>query len=120
MVWRMNSIGQKIEELLEEQNMSQRELSKKVGITEATMSRYINGLRVPKADILSKIANALNVTTDYLFGQSVVPKEDQEIVRKAIKSARQKKYLKVIADADANDIDPDVIQKFIDIYKDKK
>ena len=50
-----------IKEILEAKGMSQRELAEKAGITEVTMSRYINGNRVPKAPVAMCIARALGV-----------------------------------------------------------
>ena len=50
-----------IKEILEAKGMSQRELADKVGITEVTLSRYINGNRVPKAPVAMCIARALGV-----------------------------------------------------------
>lgn len=57
--------GQLIANLLDERNITQRELSEAVGVSEVTISRYVNGTRQPKSDILFRIAKALNVTTDY-------------------------------------------------------
>lgn len=54
-------------DLLEKHDMSQRELSKRIDISETTISKYIKG-RLPKSDILEAIAVVLNVTTDYLLG----------------------------------------------------
>ena len=50
-----------IKEILEAKGMSQRELADKVGITEVTLSRYINGNRVPKAPVAMCIARVLGV-----------------------------------------------------------
>ena len=50
-----------IKEILEAKGMSQRELAEKAGITEVTMSRYINGNRVPKAPVAMCIARVLGV-----------------------------------------------------------
>ena len=50
-----------IKEILEAKGMSQRELADKVGITEVTLSRYINGNRVPKVPVAMCIARALGV-----------------------------------------------------------
>ncbi|MGL5314903.1 MAG: N-acetylmuramoyl-L-alanine amidase [Peptostreptococcaceae bacterium] len=43
-------------------------LCEKAEINEATLSRYENGLREPKAATLSKLAEILEVSTDYLLG----------------------------------------------------
>ena len=37
------------------------------GLTEAGISRYISGERLPRIDILLRIATALNCTLDYLL-----------------------------------------------------
>ena len=61
-------IGEKILMLREKKEMKQKELAELVGITEATLSRYENGKREPKSEIVTRIANILEVSTDYLLG----------------------------------------------------
>lgn len=56
------------EAMLKRNRMKQSELSEKTGITVATLSRYINGKRVPKATEIAKIADALDVSCNYLMG----------------------------------------------------
>ena len=64
----MESIGQRISRARRYLNMNQKELCQKAGINEATLSRYENGLREPKAATLSRLADLLEVSTDYLLG----------------------------------------------------
>ncbi len=64
----MNPLGKKIVNLLDKQNMTQKELAEKVGVSEITISRYINGSREPKSNILCDIASTLGVSMDYLLG----------------------------------------------------
>ena len=54
--------------LLKEQGISQKELAEVVGVTEASMSRYIHSERIPKSAIIANIATALHTTSDYLLG----------------------------------------------------
>lgn len=68
----MKTTAEKIEEVLDSLNMTQKELAKKTGVTEATISRYLSGARSPRGEILSKIASVLGLTTDYLLGNSDV------------------------------------------------
>ena len=56
--------------LLDESNMTQTQLAEKIGTTNVTICRYINGERVPRIDVASKIAAILNVSLDYLLGIS--------------------------------------------------
>ena len=62
-----NLIGNNIYKLLKENNISQRVLAKRIGCTETSVSRYINGTRIPDAKTISKIATVLNVRTDTLL-----------------------------------------------------
>ena len=74
----MKTMAEKIEELLKKHNMSQRELAERINVTEAAISKYITSGRIPRADILGKIAVALDVTTDYLLGNSDLPSKSSE------------------------------------------
>ena len=60
-------IGEKIERLLTQTNMTQRELAKKINLDETTLSRIIKGERAPKIETVANIATSLHVTTDYLL-----------------------------------------------------
>lgn len=63
-------IKKRIEDLLDEKNMNQAELAEKIGITAATLSRNINGVNPPKAEIVSLIADFFDVSVDYLLGRT--------------------------------------------------
>lgn len=65
-----NITGKRINELLREKGMTQRQLAEKVMTTEVSMSRFVSGARVPNGPILANIANVLGVTTDYLLGKT--------------------------------------------------
>ena len=56
--------------LMEDFNMSQVDLSKKIGISNVTISRYLSGDRIPRLDVITKISSAFNVSVDYLLGLS--------------------------------------------------
>ena len=70
----MVNVGKMIEYLLCEQNMTNRELAYRTGVTEVTIGRYIKGTREPNATNLANIADVLGVTTDYLLGNTQEPK----------------------------------------------
>ena len=60
--------GDRVSLLLEQQGISQREIAGILGITEATISRYIKGEREPKPEMIANIATILKTTSDYLLG----------------------------------------------------
>ena len=59
-------------------NMTMKHLASIVGVTEAAISHYETGRREPDPDMLGRIANALNVTVDYLLGREESPIEKPE------------------------------------------
>ncbi|MDK2563270.1 helix-turn-helix transcriptional regulator [Romboutsia sedimentorum] len=64
----MESIGKRISRARRYLNINQKELCKKANITEASLSRYENEIREPKAAVVALLADALGVSTDYLLG----------------------------------------------------
>ena len=61
-----------LNQLMEEKQTSQIELSKKIGVASGSISNYSNGTRLISVDILPKLAKALGTSTDYLLGVSDV------------------------------------------------
>ena len=66
----MKTIGERIVYLREKYDISQKTLATDINITEASLSRYENNLREPKAEIIAKIAIRFDATTDFLLGVS--------------------------------------------------
>lgn len=61
--------SERMKEAMKKNNrMTQMELSEITGITNVSISRYVNGQRVPKITEIIKIANALDVSCDFLLG----------------------------------------------------
>ncbi len=81
----MGTMGERIKDLLEKKGITQRELAEKTGCTEAAVSHYIKGDRVPRASVLTKIAIVLETTSDYLMeGVPVEVKEELGYAKKLI------------------------------------
>ena len=67
----MNPITRKrIMNLMEERNIKQLTLASDLGMTQASLSRNLNGVHEPKAETIEKIANYFNVSVDYLLGNT--------------------------------------------------
>ncbi|MDE6585841.1 MAG: helix-turn-helix domain-containing protein [Clostridia bacterium] len=64
----MNDLGTRIRELRIERGLTQPQLAKMVGVTNAVISFWENNVNEPKASYVKKLAKSLNVTTDYLLG----------------------------------------------------
>ena len=57
-----------LNDLIIENNLNARTLSLSIGMGNSTITRYLNGERLPSIDYLVKIANYFNCSTDYLLG----------------------------------------------------
>lgn len=70
----MTVFSKRLTEIIRTKGISQKELAKKTGITESAISCYVNGTRVPRSDVLSRIAKVLDISTDYLMGNDLAGK----------------------------------------------
>ena len=61
--------------LIDDNDMTQRDLADAIDVTEVTISRYLSGDRKPRVDIVNKIARYFNVSTDYLLEDFTSNKE---------------------------------------------
>ncbi|BEP30273.1 helix-turn-helix domain-containing protein [Helicovermis profundi] len=66
----MSTIGNRITILRNQHGMTQKKLANLADITEASLSRYENGLREPKISTIIKLTNVLKCTVDYLVGNT--------------------------------------------------
>jgi len=57
----------KIKRLMEFENINQRQLGQKIGLTPVAISRYLSGNRKPTIEFAIKISNAFNVSLDWLL-----------------------------------------------------
>lgn len=93
--------GDRLQGLLQDQGVTQKELAIRIGATEATISRYVSGDREPKADVLANIATALHTTSDYLLGierdEFDFPKIKRMIARNASEMTAQERRALVSA-----------------------
>lgn len=64
----------RLREIRKENGISLKKLGEIVGVAESTMSLYENEKRQPDYDTLNKLADYFNVTTDYLLGRDILPK----------------------------------------------
>lgn len=51
--------------------MSSKELAEAAGMTQAAVSRYVNGRRVPRTASAAALAGALGTTVDSLYGMEI-------------------------------------------------
>ena len=62
------NIGEKLKEARKEAKLSQKELSKRIGISQSVYSDYESGKVDPTAKVIILLCEELDLTADYLLG----------------------------------------------------
>lgn len=77
------SFGDNLRALIEERNLTQKELAKQLNLAPSTMGSYVQNTREPDFDTLKMIAKYFDVSTDYLLdfnsNQTISHQEDDLI-----------------------------------------
>lgn len=73
----MVGFGKRLKKLRLNKNMTQAQLSERLGMTKSVISAYETDLRLPSYDALIQIARIFNVSTDYLLG--IEPKKEVDL-----------------------------------------
>ena len=63
-------LGERLRELREEQALTQKELSKRLGLNSVTYLHYEKSQREPPLSVLVEMAKYFEVSTDFLLGLS--------------------------------------------------
>jgi transcriptional regulator with XRE-family HTH domain len=109
----MKSIGDRIKELRKKQNLTQGDLAEKIGMTYVQIGRYeVRGAK-PSSEVLSKLADALNTTTDYLMNGETTESNSKALKDKTILGLLQK--IEGLGDKDK-----EMIITFLDAFLVKK
>ncbi|MCC0783632.1 helix-turn-helix transcriptional regulator [Clostridioides sp. ES-S-0108-01] len=64
----MNSISEKLKYLRDLKKLTQKEVANSIGVTTSAYGFYEQGKRTPSPELIVKLAEYFNVTTDYLLG----------------------------------------------------
>lgn len=71
-------LPKRLKELREAKGYLQKYVADKIGVKSNTLSGYENGTRSPDPEMIVKLAELYNVTTDYLLGKSDDPNKTEE------------------------------------------
>ena len=65
--------------LRRERNLSQRKVSEDLGISQALLSHYENGVREPRFDFVVRVCDYYGVSADYFFGRTEEKTYDDKV-----------------------------------------
>lgn len=100
-------LGNRIRNLREDNDLTQKELSAMIGLTPKMISFYENNQRTPPVDVLIKLAKIFNVTVDYLIG---FPSSDNMNI--SSNELNLLKYYRAISNKSKQKTSSDLISKF--------
>jgi len=106
----MISVGTQIQKLRKENNLNQSQLAEKIGVSLTQLQRYENKGVQPPADILKKLADAFNISIDFLvYGDS------EQKAQQSIKDNELLSQFKAVEQLDNKDKSTikDIIDAFI-------
>lgn len=78
------TFGERLTIQLQKKKLTQKDLSIKAGVTEAAISHYIKGDRVPRASVLARIADALGTTSEYLLNGTASDSNEEILYAKRL------------------------------------
>lgn len=88
----METLAFRLRELRKEKGLTLEQMAKDLNTTKVTLSRYENGTREPKSEMLSQLSDYFNVSIDYLFGKTDeknhISKIGQADVKKALEDIK--------------------------------
>lgn len=108
----MTSVNERIKQLRIDNNLTQSDLAEKVGLTYVQIGRYEKGKSNPSADVLQKLANALNTSTDYLMNGESEQVEAQLVDKELIRQFQEIQKL--------NADEKHLVKTFLDAFITKK
>jgi len=96
-------IGSKITELRKEKGLSRSELGESIGTSSAIIGRYERDEMLPSIEIAHKIAKALDVSIDFLVGNSSVVLKGNNMIKRleAINEMPNEEQSKIFSVVDA-------------------
>lgn len=106
----------RLKELRNKMNIKQSELAEILNLNTSTISKYESSDTIPSPDVLVKIANYFNVTTDYLLGNDIKQKKEPLTTKQGAIILQQKLQGTSLVDKNGNLTEnaAEVIAKFLE------
>lgn len=105
--------GERIKELRVQKKLTQEKLAKLVGLSYIQVGRYETNKSKPSSDVLQRLANALDTTTDYIMKGT----EDDAVAAQLTDKELLKQFKQVEL---MNAEDKNLIKTFIDAFLTKR
>lgn len=111
-------IGNRLKGVREEKGIQAQWIAKKINVAPSTYSGYENNTSNPSLDIVCKLADVFDVSTDYLLGK--VEDKDYKIAEKyklPDELAKYVDYIEILKEYDLDDFSPKELKEIIEFAK---
>ena len=107
-------IGNQIAKYRKERHITQEQLGETVGVTNRTVSKWEQGISMPSVDLVPRIASALSISLDQLFGMET--KDHAEDLSQTIHNAVSAAFEDLLYDA-IDDALEELLPKYLNNYQ---
>lgn len=101
----LNKFQERLSACMQAKGLNGAELSALSGVTAATISRYLNNLRQPNIENIVALADALDVSVDYLLGLHDVSDDKKLLSAYSIASADDRRVIWTLLERYGGDYD---------------
>lgn len=118
----MSTLGYRIRKVRENLNLTGEEFGKKLNVTKVAVSNWENNNRKPDAEMLIKIADLGNISTDHLLGRTndsnfnIYEKKEEQTSYNTLNKAKEILDTFKKAGINPEDIDLEELQKILKTY----
>ena len=106
--------------LLKNNNISQKELAKKIGVSPSTVSMWVTGNSSPRMDLLEKIAEVFNITPSVLLTDLSLDLSQNYIIHTALHSKHKSNIIYQLGKAEIDFLSKkgELINNFMSLNRD--
>lgn len=110
------TFGERLYECMQQAGYSQKQLAEKINITPTRLNYWIKDKRQPDIPWIRALADALNVSTDYLIGNTSESPSDADLLQKLVSSAGGNEFVLALARSwlKLDEAQREVLNRFID------
>ena len=108
-------IAQNIVRYMEIRGLNQADIAEYVGVTQASVSNWCKGVKMPRMDKIDKLCELFRCSRTDMFEDNEEHGED-ELVAALERAFRDRPDMRILFDT-ANDMDPEDVERFIKMMK---
>ncbi len=113
--------GTRLKELRNQNNLTQLELSKILDVSKSNISKYESGDVEPNIELIHKMSNYFDVTTDYLLGKSSHPqlsrRNELDIEKDIANMEENIRNGSLRLSLEGEELDDEIVEFLIESYK---